>query len=875
MQNCPGRSSAWAILHLFARDASISERIRLADVTFEIMRKTQEASAARLCAAALFLLWAAAGWTSGCGHEDDPRQAHDRIVHTIDHGDLNASLVDVERALRRSIGSTPEWHWRFLILKARILVSRSQFKDALKLLQDELPASLVGSDVAVRKKLMEGIAHRYGQEFEKSERELNEALLLARSTQPQLVCEVVKAIGELQVDEQKYAEADASFHQALELARKEKRTDQVASVLVDLGRLSTKEEHYDEAIDRNQIALDLSRSLDMQGLVATVLGNTAWSYSQLGDFEKALASYKEAADASEQIGQTGYSFYWLTGVANSYIALHDLRSARTLLQDTLARARTLSDTETITICLNALAEISLKENRLDEAANYELEALKYEEEGLDHFGTIQSKILSGRIETGRMHLPQAEKLLQSVLDDPNADTPSRWEAQARLAKVHDVQGLPKRAEQEYRESIKTIEAARAAITQPELRMSFLSGGIEFYDDYVEFLIAHERPRDALKIAELSRAQTLEEGLGSWQKATQFSEEGIQPQQQAERLGATLLFYWMGLKHSYLWAVTPATTAYFALPPASEVDPKVKAYREAVAGSQDVVETNGNAAEKLYETLVAPAQKFIAPNSRVVLLPDGSLYSLNFETLIVPGPKPHFWIEDVTLTTASSLSLLASSANRSAVKQKNLLLVGDALKASEDFEQLPQAEDEMKIVEGYFPESKRTVLKREQATPAAYLASNPERYAYLHFVTHGTASRAQPLESAVILSKEPASDAYKLYARDIVTRHLNAELVTISACNGSGTRAYSGEGLVGLSWAFVRAGAHNVIAALWEVSNAPSTSQLMDAFYKGLGHGEDTATALRNAKLLFLHSSDSNSAFKKPYYWAPFQLYAGS
>jgi CHAT domain-containing protein len=82
-------------------------------------------------------------------------------------------------------------------------------------------------------------------------------------------------------------------------------------------------------------------------------------------------------------------------------------------------------------------------------------------------------------------------------------------------------------------------------------------------------------------------------------------------------------------------------------------------------------------------------------------------------------------------------------------------------------------------------------------------------------------------------------------------------------------------LVGLSWAFVRAGAHNVIAALWEVSNAPSTSELMDSFYKGLSRGQDPASALRDAKLSFLHSSNSRAVFKKPYYWAPFQLYAGS
>jgi CHAT domain-containing protein len=181
---------------------------------------------------------------------------------------------------------------------------------------------------------------------------------------------------------------------------------------------------------------------------------------------------------------------------------------------------------------------------------------------------------------------------------------------------------------------------------------------------------------------------------------------------------------------------------------------------------------------------------------------------------------------------------------------------------------------MKQVKKYFPGAQTRVLEGEHATPAAFLKNNPERFSYLHFVTHGTASHTRPLESAVILSKESSSDTYKLYARDIVQHRLGADLVTISACNGAGTRAYSGEGLVGLSWAFLRAGAHNVIGALWEVSDA-STPQLMDALYSGLSQGKDPATALRDAKLSLLHSADSSSVFKKPFYWAPFQLYAGS
>jgi CHAT domain-containing protein len=124
----------------------------------------------------------------------------------------------------------------------------------------------------------------------------------------------------------------------------------------------------------------------------------------------------------------------------------------------------------------------------------------------------------------------------------------------------------------------------------------------------------------------------------------------------------------------------------------------------------------------------------------------------------------------------------------------------------------------------------------------------------------------------VLSKATAEEnSFKLYARDIIHHPLHAELVTISTCSGAGARAYSGEGMVGLSWAFLRAGAHNVIGALWEVSDA-STPQLMDELYRELKEGKSPNSALRGAKLSLLHS---NSAFRRAFYWAPFQLYTGS
>ena len=206
----------------------------------------------------------------------------------------------------------------------------------------------------------------------------------------------------------------------------------------------------------------------------------------------------------------------------------------------------------------------------------------------------------------------------------------------------------------------------------------------------------------------------------------------------------------------------------------------------------------------------------------------------------------------------------------------LLLLGNAISPNPDYPDLRKAAAEMEIVEKHFPPAEQHAFARERANPAAYLDSKPEQFSYIHFVAHGTASRTNPLDSAIVLSKTGLSkagaedDSFKLYARDIIHHPLRAELVTISTCYGAGSRAYSGEGLVGLSWAFLRAGAHNVIGALWEVSDV-STPGLMDELYAGLKNGKRPEAALRAAKLSLLRGG----SFAKPFYWAPFQLYTGS
>jgi CHAT domain-containing protein len=355
----------------------------------------------------------------------------------------------------------------------------------------------------------------------------------------------------------------------------------------------------------------------------------------------------------------------------------------------------------------------------------------------------------------------------------------------------------------------------------------------------------------------------------------LGQEALDAPSVARRLHATVLFYSLGPDKSWLWAVTAHGSRLFTLPKEEEIDARIQRYQKAILRSSDPLRETNEDARSLYDTLVAPTASMIPKGSRVFIIPDGSLNGLNFETLLAPEARggSHYWIEDVTVTNANSIRMLSRlDASSSANGTKNLLLIGNPVSPSTEYEDLPNAPVEIGDVENHFSPERRTIVTRASAVPASYAANQPDRFSYIHFVAHGTASRLSPLDSAVVLSDTPGHpDDFKLYARDIVRHPLHARLVTISACYGSGLRAYAGEGLVGLSWAFLRAGAHNVIGALWEANDA-STPQLMDRLYSGLNAGDAPDEALRAAKLSLIHSQ---SVYGKPLYWGAFQLYAGS
>jgi CHAT domain-containing protein/Flp pilus assembly protein TadD len=741
-------------------------------------------------------------------------------------------------------------------------------------LLDSPPTRPDNRDSTIEVLAIEAVAYARLHQFPEAEERLGEAAQLCQVFSEITCGDVVRARGVLAIQHGQIDSAKQFFEQSLQFARAHNDHFLEASAFLNLGLTSLREEHFDEAIDWTNAAYQSSTAQGADDIALTALGNLGWAYYNLGDSEKSLQLSLEAEKRARQVGNVVLQLSWTTNAGYVYAERGDLVRAKESYLKALDLATKIGGKQSIYNALRALALVSIEGGELEQARKYSDQAIAIARADNNRLDELYPLLVKGLIAARSGDSAEAEHTFREVENDANANPSLKWRAQHALARLCENQGRSDDADRQYRAALATFEEARSSLQRSDSKLPFSNNASRIYDDYIHFQVARGKTDDALRWADYSRARTLAEGLGLLTKGPTSGPPLLRPQQITRQADGTILFYWLGEKQSYLWAITPQRTGLFTLPPAAEIDAAVQRYRKALIGPQDILETASTDGSALYRMLISPAQSLLTKDAQVFIIPDGSLNSLNFETLLVPEPKLHYWIEDATIADASSLRLLAASHNSSRDSNTGagkLLLIGDAVAPNSDYGDLPKAGVEIENVQKHFAAAGREVLTRTQATAPAYVKSAPEQFTYIHFVAHGTASRLSPLDSAVILSKvADEDDSFKLYARDIIQHPLRADLVTISTCYGAGARAYTGEGLVGLSWAFLRAGAHNVIGALWEVSDA-STPLLMDQLYEELKKGRSPEAALRSAKLSLLHSD----AFHKPFYWAPFQLYTGT
>jgi CHAT domain-containing protein len=181
--------------------------------------------------------------------------------------------------------------------------------------------------------------------------------------------------------------------------------------------------------------------------------------------------------------------------------------------------------------------------------------------------------------------------------------------------------------------------------------------------------------------------------------------------------------------------------------------------------------------------------------------------------------------------------------------------------------LPGAEQEARAIAALLDAAQTTLLIGAAADLASVEAQAPQQD-ILHLATHGIAYGDDPRASFVALAASPGDDGL-LRVRRVLgwagDKGLRADLVTLSACQ-TGLGRISGDGMIGLSRAFLIAGARAVLVSQWSVSDS-ATAQLMELFYRVYLAGGDKATALAQAMQTLRQSAE----FAHPRYWAAFSL----
>ncbi len=358
----------------------------------------------------------------------------------------------------------------------------------------------------------------------------------------------------------------------------------------------------------------------------------------------------------------------------------------------------------------------------------------------------------------------------------------------------------------------------------------------------------------------------------------------------------IIEFFLGERQSIGILIDQRHLAIRAFPPRAEIENSLRAYLQLLSALPDGKFLGVPAAQRIYQELLATFEDDISPGiDHLIIVPDGTLHYLPFETLIKNDEetnRPRYLIELFDISYAPSVSSLFHLMEKKEPDRyvKTLLAVGDPasylrgakrpeeggihddalrevfLKDGFEISPLPHSRTEIRRVARCFPKREVDVLLNVQAKEETIKSIPLEEYRIIHFACHGFLDEKVPMRSALVLAldNDIREDGF-LQAREISNLSLDADLVVLSACQTGKGRLENAEGVIGLPRTFFYAGARSTLSTLWKISDK-STAEIMPCFYRHLANGKSKAKALRLAKLEMLNSSRSH-----PFYWGAFVL----
>lgn len=666
-------------------------------------------------------------------------------------------------------------------------------------------------------------------------------------------------IGIINLSQKKYKQAQEYFEKAQEIWQKiylNPKHPSEAFVISNLGRVFLEQKQYNTAnqyfIKSLQIYTDNYGNKHPE--VANTLNFIADTYLQDGDFKNALLYSQEALIANS-------SLFNVKNIAQNP-ATNDIFSANTLLYSLVLKAEALEGQY-----VNRTVRLKDLKNALSCLYTADTLLNKIRQKA----SSKADKLLLGQI-TSRVY-EQAIKL--SYLLASETKQTKKYYAQAFYfsEKIKAIVLLEAISESKARNFGNIPPKVLAEEEDLRLNISFIEQQIalkpseENLNKYKSELFELNRKYEAFQ---KNLEQNYPEYYNLKYSSRPISIEALQANLNNETL---ILDYVLGNEQIFVFWIDSKKIRLQALPKKPDFESDITYLLNAIKFGS--LKPFTKMAHQLYKNIFP---KKVPKNIKhIVVIQDGKLTTLPMETLLskdVDTDKNKnfaefpYLVKQWAFSYAYSATLWIQNLQKVQKNKQEIALIAPVT-FEDNIAQLPGTEKEVKEIAAVCRQKNFTVstLLKKEAQKKVLKNASLENASILHFATHGLVNEESPELSQLFLSKTDEDDG-NLFAAEIFNLRLNADLVTLSACEVGLGKVSKGEGLIGLGRAFLYAGAKNLILSLWRVSDE-STARLMILFYsqKFMQTQEGYAFALREAKLELLKEKN----YSKPYYWAAFLL----
>jgi CHAT domain-containing protein/Tfp pilus assembly protein PilF len=743
-----------------------------------------------------------------------------------------------------------------------------------------------------------------------------------------------------------YSRALDSYSDALDLSRSIQSEEDESFCLKSISVILMNLGMYERSLDYLQAACDIDRQMGNTHFLPQNMNTLGESFRNLGlifsnkeDLAKALRYFTEALDLAKRNGDQQMELISMNNIGNVHLDLDDYKTALNFLRQAFEAADKTGDGEAQVKILTNMGVCSLKTENFIQAQGYFQDALERGDEvgagkvlwePLFYVGQCQeNKEAYGQaLASYRESIAAIDHIRSHILADYYRVRFGKNKARVYESLISLLCRLNKNETggEGTEEIFSTIEKAKAR--------AFLESLGELENDFRSRLnVPLKKKEGEITIRISSLLQEMSQGGLSRSERADLQDKLKQSEDEYLRLIArmrteapevadiisplpvgveqvqerlldektAILEYFLGDSLSFLFSLTKKGFTVFPLPAKNELEKSIYAFTKLLSDPPKGAWRGRPAAERLSRVLLSAALKTLPESiERLVIIPDGLLYYLPFETLALfpqgQSSGENFLISkyDVSYAPSCSSLLLLAERKRRERYSKTLLAFGNPLYPSDsslsgkrkislagvmketyegqgfDFSSLAQSRQEIQEISRLFAKNNRDVYLGKDACEERVKTVPLENYLVIHFACHGFLDEKMPFRSALVLSsaEENKEDGF-LQAREIANLHLAAELVVLSACQTGRGSLEKGEGILGLTRTFFYAGARSVVSTLWEIGDR-ATAEFMGQFYYYLSQKNGKARALRLAKLSLLKTK-----YAHPFYWAGFVLHGES